>query len=80
MLLLQQGEAPFLIMGVPIYLDYYAVHDDNQDRIGFTSQNGGNKKGPYAAEGQPWMHLSDASRRGELENVKTAEMIQIEDK
>ena len=34
-LLLSPGNHPFIVMGMPVYMNYYAVHEDSYDRIGF---------------------------------------------
>ena len=47
-LLLSQGEAPFLIMGLPLYMDYYTVHDDTNNRIGFAPRSGANKEAIFS--------------------------------
>lgn len=79
LMLLQQGEAPFLVMGAPVYLDYYVVHDDEAGKIGFVSQLGSDKKGPFAAGDKPWIKLTDAAKREEiLNNLKTEEQKEIE--
>ena len=78
-MLLEQGEAPFLIMGVPIYLDYYVVHDDDRDRIGFVAQKDSKKKGPFAAGDKPWINLVDAAKREEVENKLSDEEQEIKD-
>ena len=65
-------------MGVPIYLDYYVVHDDENGKIGFVGQKGSQKKGPYAAGSKPWINLTDASNRAEIEDTRTEEEKQIE--
>ena len=73
MMILQQGEAPFLVMGTPAYLDYYVVHDDEAGKIGFVAQKGSEKKGPFAAGDKPWINLTDAAKRAEILDTKTEE-------
>ena len=34
-LLFGQGDQPFLVMGLPTYMDYYTVHDETNNQIGF---------------------------------------------
>ena len=34
-LLLSQGDHSFMVMGNPLFQDYYTVHDDEKSRIGF---------------------------------------------
>ena len=34
-LLLSQGDADFFVMGLPLFMDYYTVHDDTNGQIGF---------------------------------------------
>ena len=47
MLSLTVGEQPFLIMGLPIYMDYFTVHDDIGGQIGFVPRKGSAKNGPF---------------------------------
>ena len=42
-LLLSQGEEPFIVMGLPIYMDYYTVHDELRTTIGFTPNSASSK-------------------------------------
>lgn len=42
-LLMSQGEQPFFVMGLPLYMDYYTVHEDENNRIGFTPRVGSSK-------------------------------------
>lgn len=42
-LLFGQGEQPFLVMGLPAYMDYYTVHDETNKRIGFAPHKDSNK-------------------------------------
>lgn len=42
-LLMSEGEQPFFIMGLPLYMDYYTVHDDDNNRIGFAPKIGSSK-------------------------------------
>ena len=48
-LLLTEGEQSFFIMGLPIYMNYYTIHDDSNNRLGFvphkTSRKGMLPKG-----------------------------------
>ena len=34
-LLISQGEQPFFIMGLPIYMNYYTIHDEANNQLGF---------------------------------------------
>ena len=34
-LLLSEGDQAFFVMGLPLYMNYYTIHDDTQSRIGF---------------------------------------------
>ena len=43
-LLLSQSDAAFFIMGLPVYMDYYTVHNDSDNRIGFVPRAGSNKE------------------------------------
>ena len=79
LMILQQGEAPFLVMGEPVYLDYYVVHDDEAGKMGFAPQKGSEKKGPYKAGDKPFINLIDAAKRAEILESKTEEEKQIED-
>lgn len=36
-LLIAQGESPFLVMGLPLFVGYYTVHDDVNGKIGFAA-------------------------------------------
>ena len=42
-LLLSESTSPFFIMGLPIYMDYYTVHDDANNRMGFAPRAGSTK-------------------------------------
>lgn len=35
MLLLSRGDAPFIVLGLPLYVGYYTVHDDRAGNLGF---------------------------------------------
>ena len=78
LMLLQQGEAPFLVMGAPVFYDYYVVHDDEAGKLGFVPQIGSEKKGPFAAGDKPWIKLTDAAKREEILDTKTEEQKEIE--
>lgn len=34
-LLMAQGDADLFVMGLPLFMDYYTVHDDTKGRLGF---------------------------------------------
>ena len=34
-LLLSEGEQPFFVFGTPIYMNYYTIHDSDNNRLGF---------------------------------------------
>lgn len=40
---MSEGDQPFFIMGLPLYMDYYTVHDDDNNRIGFAPKTGSSK-------------------------------------
>lgn len=42
-LLLSQSDAAFFVMGLPIYMDYYTVHNDDKNKIGFAPRAGSDK-------------------------------------
>lgn len=42
-LLMSEGDRPFIIMGLPIYMNYYTVHDDDNNRIGFAPHSTSSK-------------------------------------
>lgn len=42
-LLMSEGDHPFIIMGLPIYMNYYTVHDDDNNRIGFAPHSTSSK-------------------------------------
>ena len=44
-LLFGQGDQPFLVMGLPAYMDYYTIHDEANNRIGFAPHKD-SKKAP----------------------------------
>ena len=44
-LLLSPGTHPFLVMGMPLYMNYYAVHEDSNERIGFAPHTSSPKAG-----------------------------------
>ena len=73
MMTLLQGDEPFLVMGAPVYLDYYVIHDDTAGKIGFVASKGADKKGPYKAGDKPWINLTDAAKRAEILDTKTEE-------
>lgn len=41
------GSQPFLVMGLPLLMDYYTVHNDKIGSIGFVPRAGSAKDGPY---------------------------------
>ena len=43
-LLLSQSDAAFFVMGLPVYMDYYTVHDDTKGLIGFAPRAGSTKE------------------------------------
>ena len=43
-LLLSEGEQSFFIMGLPIYMNYYTIHDEENSRIGFVPNINSNKR------------------------------------
>ena len=42
-LLFGQGEQPFLVMGMPVYMDYYTIHDEANNRLGFVPHKDSSK-------------------------------------
>jgi len=46
MLLLKQSETPFAVMGLPIYVGYYSVHDDKDGTISFAATKRSSKINP----------------------------------
>ena len=67
-----------MVMGAPVYYDYYVVHDDEAGKIGFVPNIGSEKKGPYAAGDKPWIKLTDAAKREEILDAKTEEQKEID--
>ena len=49
-LLFGQGDHPYVVMGLPAYMDYYVVHDDDNSRIGFAPHNYSKKDAPIAGK------------------------------
>ena len=47
LLLLAESETPFLVMGLPLFVNYYTVHEDVSGRIGFAPHSTSTKNGPY---------------------------------
>lgn len=43
-LLLSESDIAFFIMGLPVYMDYYTVHDDEANKIGFAPRTGSSKE------------------------------------
>ena len=54
MLLVALGDSPFVVMGLPLYAGYYAVHDDMRDRIGFAPLAGSSKNEPIWGSNPTW--------------------------
>lgn len=46
MLLIQQSETPFVVMGLPVYVGYYSVHDDKDGTISFAATKRSSKTNP----------------------------------
>jgi len=46
MLLIQQSETPFVVMGLPVYVGYYSVHDDKDGTISFAATKRSSKINP----------------------------------
>lgn len=42
-LLLSQGKSDLAVMGLPIFMDYYTVHDEDEGRLGFAPRAGSSK-------------------------------------
>ena len=42
-LLMTEGDQPFFVFGLPIYMDYYTVHDAENNRIGFVPHSESDK-------------------------------------
>ena len=69
MMLLTKSETPFLVMGLPLYVGYYAVHDDEKNRLGFVPHDGSKYKGPYVATSFPSIDLRNAENRIDYEDL-----------
>ena len=41
-LLLKAHDAAFIVMGIPLYMDYYTTHDETNNRIGFVPHTSSN--------------------------------------
>jgi len=46
MLLIERAKTPFLVLGLPIYVGYYTVHDDKNSQIGFAPHKDSFKPSP----------------------------------
>ena len=46
LLKIKESENPFLVMGLPLYVDYYAVHDDSEGFMAFASHKRSAKTNP----------------------------------
>jgi len=66
-LLFTEGDQAFFVMGLPLYMDYYTIHDDKNNRIGFaphaTSDKAPLEKGEqperaFASQNPPEKELS----------------------
>jgi len=42
-----EGDAPFMVLGTPLYKGYMAIHDDKNGRLGFAPSKASKKTGPY---------------------------------
>ena len=49
-LLFGQGDHPFLVMGLPAYMDYYVIHSERDETIGFAPHNYSKKPAPEEGE------------------------------
>ena len=49
-LLFSESDQPFIVMGLPIYMNYYTVHDDSNNRIGFV---------PHLTSTKPFITLAE---------------------
>jgi len=65
----EEDDVPFLVMGLPLYTGYYAVHDDAKGRIGFVPHVGSDKKGPYYAASNPSVDLRDAVKLTDYDDL-----------
>lgn len=51
-LMLTQGEQAFFVMGLPAFMDYYTIHDEDNNRLGFVPHSN-SKKGALVDGKQP---------------------------
>ena len=49
-LLLTEGEQSFFVMGLPLYMNYYTIHDEAKGRIGFAPHTTSTKGAPQPGE------------------------------
>ena len=54
LLLLTEGEQPFFIFGTPIYMNYYAIHDTENNRLGFVTNAGSPHADSIMYGIEPW--------------------------
>ena len=73
MMLLTKGETPFIVMGLPLYVGYYAVHDDARNRLGFVPHDGSKYKGPYVATNFPSVDLRNPEKVNSYEDLSEHE-------
>ena len=46
LLRIAQGEQPFAVMGLPLLMNYYTIHDDVKGQIGFVPHSYSTKSAP----------------------------------
>ena len=73
LLLLTEGELPFLVMGLPLFVGYYTVHDDKKGRMGFVPHATSSKTGPYWATSLPSADLTKAKERYDYTDLSNHE-------
>ena len=71
MLITRGQDLPFLVMGLPLFVGYYTVHDDTKSRLGFVPHLGSAKKGPYFAASNPSVDLRDAVERTDYDDLES---------
>ena len=66
---IEQGARPFAVMGVPLLMNYYTIHDDVNGQLGFTPHTDSNKSQPQWGS-IPSKQLGDAQTQADFAAIK----------